>query len=110
MQIEAEIQQSTLDLLALEKPVLSSFEAFRQYIIKQINELINKDFQHLLFILYRIDVSEEKVKNLLQANNGENAAAIIADLIIERQRQKILSRQQFKSQQDVVDDGECEAW
>jgi hypothetical protein len=110
MDLQQSIQKNTFEILALDKSSFSDFDVFRQFIINHINELINHDFKYLLFLLYRIDVSEERVKTLLQANAGENAAAIIADLIIERQKQKILSRQQFKSQQGVVDDGECEAW
>lgn len=110
MQIEQSIQNSTLEMLALEKSNFDSFSVFRQYIIKHINEIINKDFKYLLFLLYRIDISEEKIKALLQQNKDGYAAEIITDLIIERQKQKAISRQQFKSQQDVINDDECEAW
>ena len=48
----------------------------------------------LVQILYRIDVSEKKIKTLLKENQGSDAGKIIASLIIERQMQKIKSRQQ----------------
>ena len=35
-------------------------------------------------LLYRIDVSEGKLKKVLQENPNEDAAGLIADLIIER--------------------------
>ena len=107
MELEKEIEQSTLQLLALKNPELDSFISFRQYIIKYINELINSDFQYLMFLLYRIDVSEERIKKLL-SNTDVYSAEIITDLILERQKQKAISRQQFKSQQHIVDDEE--AW
>jgi len=107
VELEKEIEQSTLQLLALKNPELDSFISFRQYIIKYINELINSDFQYLMFLLYRIDVSEERIKKLL-SNTDVYAAEIITDLILERQKQKAISRQQFKSQQHIVDDEE--AW
>lgn len=110
MDLQQSIQHATFEILALEKKSFSDFDLFRQYIIKHINDLINKDFPYLMFILYRIDISEEKIKTLLQQNKDGYAAEIITDLIIERQKQKALSRQQFKSQQNVVDDNECEAW
>jgi len=59
-------------------------------------------------ILYRIDVNERKLKFLLQENVGEDAAVIIADLIIERQLQKIKSREAFR-QNWSDEDGE-EKW
>jgi hypothetical protein len=59
---------------------------------EKVNELIEHDFGMLVNILYRIDVSEQKVKQLLQSNGDKDAAAIIAGLIIERQMEKIKSR------------------
>ncbi|WP_290797997.1 hypothetical protein [Flavihumibacter sp. UBA7668] len=61
-----------------------------------VNELIQHDMQELIRILYRIDISEPKLKFLLKEKVGEDAALIIADLIIERQLQKIKTRQQFQ--------------
>lgn len=60
-----------------------------------INELINEDFQALVQLLYRIDVNEEQLKNLLKQNGMADAAPLIAELIIRRQLQKIESKKQF---------------
>jgi hypothetical protein len=79
-----------------------SFEALRQRLAEKITALINHDFQELVRILYRVDVNEHKLKFLLQEKVGEDAAYIIADLLIERQFQKIASRKQF--QQPPPDD------
>ena len=73
-----------------------------------INTLIKADFDKLITYLYRIDVNEQKLKLLLQQNADEDAGNIIATLIIERQQQKIKTRQQF-SQQDN-DFNEEEKW
>ena len=62
-----------------------------------INELIVNDFQRLITILYRIDVDEKKLKRILKENIGKDAGEIIANLIIERQIQKIETRKQFGS-------------
>ncbi|MFT3932051.1 MAG: hypothetical protein QM726_00430 [Chitinophagaceae bacterium] len=72
-----------------------SFEAMRLQLQAVINELIQKNFDQLINLLYRIDVNERKLKYFLQENVGEDAAVIIADLIIERQLQKIKSRAEF---------------
>ena len=71
-----------------------------------VNELIQSNFQKLIMLLYRIDVSEQKLKQLLQTPPQENAGDIIAALIIERQLQKIKSRQQFRQQKDDFDEEE----
>jgi hypothetical protein len=103
------IQQNTLQLLEEDSLSFSSFEAFRNFIIQKINGWINNDFEHLLYLLYRIDVHEDKVRSMLKAHKGEDAAAIIADLIIARQRQKIASRKQFQFTKPE-DISEEEAW
>jgi hypothetical protein len=72
-----------------------------------INGLIQNDFQKLVTILYKVDVNENKLKQLLLENAGEDAAVIIAALLIERQLQKIETRKQFKSKSE--NDGE-EKW
>lgn len=62
-----------------------------------INDLIQSDFQKLVTILYRIDVDEKKLKRILKEETGKDAAVIIANLIIERELQKIETRKKFKN-------------
>jgi len=72
---------------------------------ERINELINSDFQKLVSILYRMDVNEMKLKQLLKDNPGDDAGIIIADLMIERQAEKIKSREQHsKRDENIIDD------
>lgn len=69
-----------------------------------INKLIQTDFHKLISILYRLDVSETKLKRLLEENSGSDAGVIIADLIIERQLQKIRSRKENKNNNTIPED------
>ena len=71
-----------------------------------VNELINSDFNQLLQLLYRLDVSEKKIRALLESNQGTDSAPLITDLIIERQVEKIKSRRQFKQRDDTISDEE----
>ena len=84
----------------------NNFQLNRQMLINRINELIQSDFQQLILVLYRVDVNEDKLKDLLKENSEENAAIIIADLLIERQSQKIISRQQFNKRDNEIDENE----
>ena len=59
----------------------------------KLNELIRTDFNTLVTILYRVDVNEAKLKELLRTSAGEDAGRIMARLIIERQEQKIKTRE-----------------
>jgi hypothetical protein len=69
---------------------------FREELAAYINQLINTDFEKLVFLLYRIDVKESAIKQLLALPSSNNAGEIIADAIIKRQLEKVVSRQQYK--------------
>jgi hypothetical protein len=76
-----------------------------QQLADYINQLILVNFERLVQLLYRIDVSEAKVKYLLKENPDEDAGRIIALLIIERQIQKIKFKKEM-SESDRDDGGE----
>ena len=61
-----------------------------------INEMLLHRFNELIQLLYRVDIDEQKLKKLLQENSDQDAGDIIARMIIERQVQKIRSREQLK--------------
>jgi len=82
----------------------NSFQLNRQVLINRINELIQFNFQQMVLVLYRVDVNEEKLRYLLKENGEEDAASIIADLLIERQEEKIKIKNSFKSDTDISDD------
>ena len=65
----------------------------------------NSEFEHSDA---RIDVNEKKIRFSLEENLHKDAAAVIADLIIERQFQKMESRKKF-TQQNNAENGE-EKW
>ena len=79
----------------------------RELLAGKINKLLTTDFQKLIAILYRVDVSEAKLKKLLQKNPTADAGLIIADLMIERQLQKNKSKKETKINNDIPDD---ESW
>ncbi|MCL1672898.1 hypothetical protein SAMN05421866_2356 [Chryseobacterium oranimense] len=71
------------------------FEALADY----LDGLIQSDFNRLLNILYRIDVSEEKVKRALAENqNKVPAGQVIAKLLIERETEKIKLRVKYSKE------------
>jgi hypothetical protein len=67
------------------------FRAFRLLLIRRLDELIHHDFEKLKWILYRIDVSEKKLNEALM-NSEQDAATVMADMIIKRQIEKAESR------------------
>jgi len=64
---------------------------------ERINTLIRSDFNALIQLLYKVDVSEAKLRALLKTHTDEDAGLLIARLILERQQQKILTRRQFQT-------------
>lgn len=84
----------------MENEVIANREALAAH----INHLIQADFHGLVAWLYRLDVSELKLKQTLEENTDKDAGELIAALVIERQLQKEKTREQFKIQQDIPDD------
>ncbi len=93
------------DIFQINDISLLSNEQLHKDLSAYINNLIITNFERLIQLLYRIDVSEYKLKALLKENPTEDAGLIIADLIIERQRQKIRLKQTF-SNNDAISEEE----
>ena len=69
-----------------------------------VNDKILYDFNGLLNTLYRLDVSETRIRKLLLEIQDEDAGKIIASIIIERQLQKIKTKQQFKPEDNIPEE------
>ncbi|MEI9944215.1 MAG: hypothetical protein WDN26_08300 [Chitinophagaceae bacterium] len=78
-----------------------------QLLEERINHLLTNDFDKLISLLYRMDVSEKKLRTELQQHPQEDAARIITALVMEREWQKIQSRKQFSGkEEDEIPDEE----
>ncbi len=70
-----------------------------------INDLILHDQHRLMAILYRIDVSESRIRQWLGQHKGVDASRIIAQLIIDREKEKIRTREAWGPRKgDVLED------
>ena len=79
---------------------------FMKDLSEAINYLIENDFSRLVQILYRMDINESRLKKMLAEHTDNDAGSTIAELIVERERQKKLSRQQFKRDDDDIPEEE----
>ena len=77
-----------MNLTALEK---LSNQALHEY----INDCIQNNFSALVQLLYRIDVSEQKLKKVLQESPNEDAAKLITQLILDRLEATKKARAEF---------------
>ena len=73
-----------------------SADQLEALLAEKFNDMIRDQFSALVQFLYRMDVSEARLRDLLKSS-GEDAGMIIARLVIERQQQKILTRRQYKA-------------
>ena len=85
--------------LAIDPSVHFSLDELTGKMEAYISGLIQNDFQKLVHMLYKIDVSENKLRKVLSENPGEDAAKMIVGLIIERQEQKIRTRKNFQAKE-----------
>ena len=92
----------------LELAENSSAEQMEDFLADQLNQMIRTDFSALVQLLYRIDINENRLRQLLQVNTGEDAGKIIARLIIERQWQKIQTRRQYSGRGSLTGEQEWE--
>ena len=97
-----ELQQIKVDIEKEAGIILQ--QNWQPEFIEYINHLLDTNFEKLIFLLYRIDVDEAKIKALLHIKSNENAGEIIAQAIIERQLQKIESRKNHQQQNPIAED------
>lgn len=90
-----ELSQALAQYFALPSDE-TAYEALLQRLTVEVQYLIDYNLEKLWNVLYRIDVSEKKVRELLANTPYTQHAQGIAQLIIERQQQKIITRKQYK--------------
>ncbi|HEV7783000.1 MAG TPA: hypothetical protein VGO58_17110 [Chitinophagaceae bacterium] len=98
-------QDESIQLVAREMGLVTGKVHFDvKDLAATINDLIANDFQKLISHLYRMDISEPGLRMLLKEKPDSNAGLLIAELMIERQLQKIKSRKESKSNDDIPED------
>lgn len=69
-----------------------------------VHELIDKDFSRMVQLLYRLDVSEDKLRSVLLEHPTGDAGEMIAALILERIAQREKNKQLFKQEGEIPED------
>ncbi|MDX1630063.1 MAG: hypothetical protein R3345_15245 [Fulvivirga sp.] len=75
---------------------VEDLETLKKRLIPLINFLLNKDLNRLLTAFYRIDLDEKKVKYVLTQENPEAIAGKLADMVITRELQKVITRKKYR--------------
>ncbi len=76
-------------------PAPHDYEELRDRVSRMVSVLLDEDFEKLLLILYRIDVSEVEVKKTLAMGNPGEIASNLADLILDREMKKVETRKKY---------------
>lgn len=87
------------------EPLLSEYETLSREELKKrlqvfITGLLTHDFEKLCNMIYRHDVNEEKFNQALLHGNLNEQAGRIADLVIEREMQKVQTRRAYRKFKD----------
>jgi hypothetical protein len=82
------------DYLKLDRASQITYEQAFIKIMRVVEDLLERDFNGLVNILYRIDVSETQLKKALAAST-EDPASIITDMIFKREMQKVATRRKY---------------
>lgn len=83
----AEVQDATPE---------ARLEHLRRLLVERIVDLLSRNPEKLMSILYRIDVSERRVNEIMTKSFPTEVPLHLADLIIERQLAKARSRAEHK--------------
>ena len=101
-------EQFELQDPALKPDVLHTNEniildAAKRILADKIQDLMENNFEKLSSILYRIDVSPVKVKDVFANSKLWDIPLELAQLIIDRQVQKVKTRNYYRSQNNMLD-------
>lgn len=81
----------------LPEDATRSLDALRRFLTEKIVELLDRNPAWLMHVLYRVDVAEPRVKAVFAEAAPDEIAPRLADLLIERQLQKIELRRRYRA-------------
>ena len=90
------------DDLELKPPDVAEAEdaymQMRDFIAQKVAHWMQNAPEHLFNVLYRLDVSENKAKAAFTNQTEEEPAIALANLIMEREIEKVHSRRKYRNQ------------
>lgn len=95
-QLAKDFEQSNFDADFI-KTLEPDYAHIQQEIVRELQHAETKADADLLQLLYRIDISEFKLKKYLREGSNENQLMTIAELIIKRELQKVVIRLYYKN-------------
>lgn len=84
----------------LQNREVISLEDLHYILSQKISELLDKNIEKLVYILYRIDINQKKTDDIFNNPSKEEIASLMADAVIERQLQKVHTRNKFRNKSE----------
>ena len=93
------------NIIPHREPLPNEYESLSRQELKRrlttyIADLLDADFEKLCNMIYRHDVSEVKFYQALQTSGVKEQAENLSDLVIERELEKVKSRQAYRSEKE----------
>jgi hypothetical protein len=104
MKEDQELKDYLSETFALTWQGQPTLEQLREVLAVHINHLIQVRFHELVGLLYRVDISESRLRTMLADHQDVDAGQIIASMIIDRQLQKMETRKKFRQTGEIPDD------
>src|SRR5436189_6250842 len=73
----------------------TAYDELKNQIAPLLLKLYQNNTSAFQSLLYRVDISEKKFRDLLENNSGENFSEQLAEAVIQREFQKVLTRKFF---------------
>ena len=84
-----------LDELEVTEPELF-YQQLKQRLASAVQELLLNDMDHLVNLMYKVDIKEEDFHGAMSQANSHAIAESVADLVLQRMMQKARTRKQYK--------------
>lgn len=86
-----------------------SEQALLDFLERFIKDLLDNNMERLFYVLYRLDINEQKAHQALSPYSEEPPHQALAMLIYKREQQKATTRLEYSSY-DYEEDDEVEKW
>ena len=78
----------------------TAYSELTNQITPVIHELIFENYEKLMSLMYKIDLNEKQISNIINDFEKDEVVAEITHLILERELKKVVIRQYFQNQQN----------
>ena len=107
LKMEKSLAQQTTELIARDFGLETGPEPLTEQelfdlVANEVAYMIEHRLESLFSLLYRLDVSEKKIRSGLAGDAAQPANITLAQLIIDRQKQRIFTKQKYR--QEKLDD------